>query len=184
LATPAKQNHWTKELKKILFYYMRAVYPGTFDPLTNGHLDLIKRSSEVFQHLTIAVADSNSTKTTLFSTEERVEMLQETLSQFSINASVSMFNGLLIDFANSLGAKVIIRGVRAFSDFEYEFQMSSINYRLDNSIQTFFLPSRDDMHFISSQMIKSVAKIGGDVSKFVPANVEKALRLKLASIPK
>jgi pantetheine-phosphate adenylyltransferase len=161
---------------------MKAVYPGTFDPLTNGHLDLIKRSSEVFQNLTIAVSDNNSSKNTLFSTEERVEMLKQTLTEFSIEASVVSFSGLLIDFTHSIGAKVIIRGIRAFSDFEYEFQMSSINYRLDSSVQTFFLPSRDDMHFISSQMIKSVAKIGGDVSKFVPANVERALRLKISSL--
>ena len=157
---------------------MKAVFPGTFDPITNGHLDLIKRSSDVFDSLIIAVAGDNHSKNTLFTTEERIEMLTQTLSEFSIKAEVITFNGLLVDFAQRIGSKVIIRGIRAVSDFEYEFQMSSINYRLNNSIQTFFLPSRDDMHFISSKMIKSVACIGGDVSSFVPANVEKMLRDK------
>ena len=154
---------------------MKAVYPGTFDPVTNGHLDLIKRSSDVFDNLIIAVSSDNSSKNTLFTTQERVEMLKQTLFEFSIKAEVVSFSGLLIEFVQSTGAKVIIRGVRAFSDFEYEFQMSSINYRMDNSIQTFFLPSKDDMHFISSRMIKNVSSIGGNVSTFVPANVERML---------
>ena len=157
---------------------MKAIYPGTFDPLTNGHFDLIKRASNVFEKLVIAVASDNSSKITLFSLNERIEMLTHTLKEFSINAEVVQFNGLLVNFAQSIGARVIVRGIRAVSDFEYEFQMASINYRLENSIETFFLPSRDDLHFVSSKMIKSVASIGGDVSSFVPANVEKMLREK------
>jgi pantetheine-phosphate adenylyltransferase len=163
---------------------MKAVYPGTFDPITNGHLDLIKRASDIFSDLTIAVACDNNSKNTLFTSDERVQMLRQTLKEFSIQAEVVNFNGLLIEFVQNLSAKVIIRGVRAFSDFEYEFQMASINYRMDSSIQTFFLPSRDDMHFISSKMIKSVASIGGNVSSFVPANVEKILIEKFKNLNK
>jgi pantetheine-phosphate adenylyltransferase len=157
---------------------MIAIYPGTFDPATNGHLDLIRRARSIFPRLIVAVAAESDMKNTLFSLEERVEMLTNATQNFAIDAEIKPFDGLLVDFVKLNGANVVVRGIRAMSDFEYEFQMASINQRLDENIQTIFLPARDDMHFISSRFIKNIAKISGDVSKFVPANIELKLRHK------
>jgi pantetheine-phosphate adenylyltransferase len=155
---------------------MKAIYPGTFDPITNGHLDLIKRARAIFPSLIVAVVEDNHLKNTMFSAPDRISMVKDAMNNFGLDVEVCGFSGLLIDFAKNTGANVIVRGLRAFSDFEYEFQMSAINYRLESTIHTIFLPSRDDMHFISSRMIKNVFEIGGDISSFVPANVEKKLK--------
>ncbi len=155
---------------------MKAIYPGTFDPITNGHLDLVKRTREIFDNVIVCVAEDNNLKTTMFNAADRIAMVQDAVDSFGLDVEVRGFSGLLIDFARTNNANVIVRGLRAFSDYEYEFQMSAINYRLDAGIHTIFLPSRDDMHFISSRMIKSVFDIGGDISSFVPANVEKTLK--------
>ncbi len=146
---------------------MNAIYPGTFDPITLGHIDIIARAISVFGQITVAIAHHNN-KDSIFSAKKRTEMANMALKEFGLNANAVMFEGLLVDFMQQNNAKIIIRGLRASSDFEYEFQMSCMNSRLNSTIETVFLPAKDDMHFISSKMIKSVASIGGDVSQFVP----------------
>ena len=158
--------------------YKSAVYPGTFDPITNGHLDIIKRAAKIFETLIVGVAE-NSDKNTKFTSKKRKEMIEEALKGTELkNIKVEVFSGLLVDFAKSTNAGVLVRGLRAVSDFEYEFQMACVNNRLEQDLETIFLPSSDDMHFISSRFIKSIANLNGDVSGFVPANVVKALKDK------
>ena len=158
--------------------YKSAVYPGTFDPITNGHLDIIKRAAKIFETLVVGVAE-NSEKNTKFTSKKRKEMIEEALKGTELkNIKVEVFSGLLVDFAKSTNAGVLVRGLRAVSDFEYEFQMACVNNRLEQDLETIFLPSSDDMHFISSRFIKSIANLNGDVSGFVPANVVKALKDK------
>lgn len=156
-----------------------AIYPGTFDPITFGHLDLIKRASKMFDHLIIAAAKDNY-KNPLFSLEERQQIINEELKNLSVESRVSVegFEGLLIDFANQKNAKIIIRGLRAVSDFEYEFQMFQMNSKLDPDIQTVFLPACEDHHFTASRLVKEVARLGGDVSKFVSPRVVERLHQK------
>lgn len=157
-----------------------AIYPGTFDPITFGHLDIIRRASELFDHLIIAAAKDNY-KNPLFSLEERVSLIELEVNKLSQkNISVELFEGLLVDFAKKKNAKAIVRGLRAVSDFEFEFQMFGMNSKLDPSIQTIFLPASESNHFIASRLVKEVARLGGDVSKFISADVEKFLRQKLA----
>ena len=152
---------------------MKAVYPGTFDPITLGHLDVIKRASKICKHLTIGVA-RNAEKNPMFTEEKRKQMIEEVLVKHKINnVDVKIFTGLLVDFATELKAGVIIRGLRAVSDFEYEFQMACVNNRLNSKLETIFLPASEDMHFISSRFIKSIATLKGDVSQFVPKEVLK-----------
>ena len=160
-----------------------AIYPGTFDPITLGHIDIIKRASELFENLIVAVAKDNY-KNPLFSLTERVKMIKEEIEfcKISDNVTVEKFEGLLVDFANQRGSKIIIRGLRAVSDFEYEFQMFGMNSMLDPSIQTIFLPASESKHFIASRLVKEVAKLGGDVSKFVSKNVAQQLILKIKSV--
>ncbi len=156
-----------------------AIYPGTFDPITFGHIDIIRRASELFDHLIIAAAKDNY-KNPLFSLEERVSLIELEINKFSQkNISVELFEGLLVDFAKKRNAKAIVRGLRAVSDFEFEFQMFGMNSKLDPSIQTIFLPASESNHFIASRLVKEVARLGGDVSKFISADVEKFLRQKL-----
>ena len=158
--------------------YKSAVYPGTFDPITNGHLDIIKRAAKIFETLVVGVAE-NSDKNTKFTSKKRKEMIEEALKETELkNIKVEVFSGLLVDFAKNTNAGVLVRGLRAVSDFEYEFQMACVNNRLEQDLETIFLPSSDDMHFISSRFIKSIANLNGDVSGFVPANVVKALKDK------
>lgn len=156
--------------------YKTAIYPGTFDPITNGHLDIIKRASKIFTVLVVGVAQ-DSEKNVFFSTEVRKSMIQETiLDEGLTNVEVRGFSGLLVNFAKTMKSSIIVRGLRAVSDFEYEFQMACVNNRLENTLETIFLPSSNDMHFISSRFIKSIASLKGDVSGFVPRSVIKVLK--------
>ena len=148
------------------------IYPGTFDPLTFGHMDLIKRSLKIVDNLIIAVADNNN-KVPLLSTEERIEIIKDDLDTSFTDLgslSVTSMSGLLTDFAEKNKATCIIRGLRAVSDFEYEFQMTGMNFQLNSNIETIFLMSSDKNSFISSNFVKEVHKLGGDVSKFVSKN--------------
>jgi pantetheine-phosphate adenylyltransferase len=153
---------------------VKALYPGTFDPPTNGHVDLILRGSKLFEHLTVAIL-KNPVKDPLFTVEERVEMLKEATSSLD-NVSVASFDGLTVDFARQLGAKALLRGIRAISDYEHEFQMALMNRRLAPEIETVFLQPAGRYSFISSRMLKEVFSFGGDVTGLVPPNVLKRLR--------
>ncbi len=162
-----------------------AIYPGTFDPITFGHLDIIKRASELFDHLIIAAAKDNY-KNPLFTLNERVKLIEEEIAPLNKNGNISVekFEGLLVSYARKKNAKVIIRGLRAVSDFEYEFQMFGMNSKLDPKIQTIFLPASETNHFIASKLVKEVAKLDGDISKFVSKNVASQLEKKLKSLAK
>lgn len=149
----------------------RAIYPGSFDPVTFGHLDVIERSSKITDELIIGVLN-NSAKSPLFSVEERVTMLKEATSHIP-HVRVEAFDGLLVDFAIQSGANTIVRGLRAVTDFEYELQMSQINTALNQDIDTVFLTTRLQYAYLSSSIVKEVALMGGDISKFVPESVIK-----------
>lgn len=155
-----------------------AVCPGSFDPVTYGHLDIIKRGAKVFDHVYICVLN-NSTKKPLFSVEERCELLREVTSDLS-NISVESNNGLLIDYAKSKHANVILRGLRAVSDFEYEMQITSMNRFLEENIETFFMMTNNQYSFLSSSIVKEVAKYKGSVTELVPETVVQALARKFA----
>lgn len=154
-----------------------AIYPGTFDPVTYGHIDLIKRAQEIFPELIIGVAH-NPHKKPLFSVKERVQMLKQAVSGFS-GVSVESFDGLVVDYAARHKARVLIRGLRMLSDFEYEFQMALTNRKLDSRVETIFLMPHESYSYISSRLLKEVASLGADISSFVPGYVEKALKKKL-----
>ena len=153
---------------------VKAIYPGTFDPPTNGHVDLIQRGAKLFAHLTVAVLN-NPGKDPLFTVAERVEMLQEAIGALD-NVSVATFDGLTVEFARHEGASAILRGIRAISDYEYEFQMALMNRRLAPEIETVFLQPAGRYSFVSSRMIKEVFSFGGDVTGLLPPNVLKRLR--------
>jgi pantetheine-phosphate adenylyltransferase len=157
-----------------------AIYPGTFDPITFGHIDIIKRASQLFDHLIIASA-KDSNKNPLFSLDERVELIKHEITNLHLENKVSVekFEGLLVEFAKQKNAKIIIRGLRAVSDFEYEFQMFGMNSKLEPDIQTIFLPASENHHFIASKLVKEVARLRGDISKFVSPNVIEALNKKI-----
>lgn len=150
-----------------------AIYPGTFDPVTDGHLDIIIRASKLFEQVIVAVA-VNQEKTPLFSLEERVIMLEEVTSNLS-NIGIVGFSNLLVDCAKENNAQVVLRGLRAVSDFEYEFQLAGMNRRLSQKLETMFLTPAEQYVFISSSMIREIAKLKGDVSSFVPKCVEDRL---------
>jgi pantetheine-phosphate adenylyltransferase len=156
---------------------VKALYPGTFDPPTNGHIDLIQRGSKLFEHLTVAIL-INPVKNPLFTVEERVEMLRESTSSLG-NVSVSTFDGLMVEFARRLGATAVLRGIRAISDYEHEFQMALMNRRLAPEIETVFLQPAGRYSFVSSRMLKEVFSFGGDISGLVPPNVLKRLRNRI-----
>ncbi len=156
---------------------VKALYPGTFDPPTNGHADLIQRGSKLFDHLTVAVL-VNPVKDPLFTVEERVEMLKEVTAEIG-NVSVATFDGLMVEFARRQGASAVLRGIRAISDYEYEFQMALMNRRLAPEIETVFLQPAGRYSFVSSRMLKEVFSFGGDVSGLVPPNVLKRLRARI-----
>ena len=145
---------------------VKAIYPGSFDPLTNGHLDLIARAAKIFDHLVVAIL-RNSSKNPLFSVEERVAMLTEGTSEFE-NVSVATFDGLLVDFAQEQRAQAVVRGIRAISDYEYEFQMALMNRRLAPDVETIFLMPDAKYSFVSSRLVKEVFRLGGSVDGLVP----------------
>ncbi|MEI7614107.1 MAG: pantetheine-phosphate adenylyltransferase [Betaproteobacteria bacterium] len=157
-----------------------AIYAGTFDPLTRGHEDLIRRAVNLFDHVIIAVAASQ-TKNPFFTLEERVEMANEVLGDYK-NAEVCSFKGLLLEFLHSKGAKVVLRGLRAASDFEYEFQMAGMNRNLYPEVETLFLTPSEKYMFISATMVREVARLGGDVSKFVHPAIDARLKKKVAAL--
>ena len=152
-----------------------AIYPGTFDPVTYGHLDVLSRASKLFDRIIVAVSSGNSSKNTAFDLETRVSLVQENLGKFE-NVSVESFNGLLVDYAKKIGATVLIRGLRAVSDFEYEFQMAQMNRHLDSGIETIFLMPNEKYFYTSSQLIKQVHLYGDRETSLVPPNVLAALR--------
>ena len=154
-----------------------AVYPGTFDPLTKGHLDIIERAAALFDELIIGVLH-NSAKTPLFSAEERVKMLEQATGGMQ-NVKVRSFGGLSVDFAHSCGAKVIVRGLRLITDFEYELQMAQTNRKLAPDVDTTFLYTSLQYSYLSSTTVKEVAAFGGDISEFVPGFIEEAILRKL-----
>lgn len=158
-----------------------AIYPGSFDPITNGHLDVIERAAGLFGHLIIAVAN-NSEKRPLFSTAERVRLITESVAGLA-NVEVTSFRGLLVDFAHARGAMVVVRGLRAVTDFEYEFQMALMNRTLRDDVETVFLAAREEYTYLSSRIIKEVARLGGNVSRMVPAPVAHALPAALGQTP-
>lgn len=153
-----------------------AVYPGTFDPITAGHADLIKRAARFYDRLIIAVAD-NRNKNTLFSLAERIELAQTVLAEFE-NVEVMGFDTLLVDFVHQVGGNVLLRGLRAVSDFEYEFQLASMNRKLAPEIETMFMTPSEQYSFISSSLVKEISALGGDVSEFVHPTVGLALKHK------
>lgn len=155
-----------------------AIYAGTFDPLTRGHEDLVRRAVNLFDHVIVAIAASQA-KRPFFSLEERVEMAREVLLPYA-NAEVCSFEGLLMDFLHERGAKVILRGLRAASDFEYEFQMAGMNRNLFPEVETVFLTPSEQYMFISATMVREIAIFGGDVSKFVQPVVRDRLNRKVA----
>ncbi|MDF3036354.1 MAG: pantetheine-phosphate adenylyltransferase [Paucimonas sp.] len=157
-----------------------AVYPGTFDPLTRGHEDLVRRASGLFDKLVVGVADSRN-KRPFFSLDERLEIANEVLGHYP-NVTVESFSGLLKDFVRRHDARIIVRGLRAVSDFEYEFQMAGMNRYLLPDVETMFLTPSDQYQFISGTIVREIALLGGDVSKFVFPSVEKWLKQKIASM--
>jgi pantetheine-phosphate adenylyltransferase len=157
-----------------------AVYPGTFDPITNGHTDLVSRAARVFPKVIIGIAESPHKKP-LFSLEERISQAQNQMAHLS-NVEVVGFSNLLVEFVQQIGASVIVRGLRAVSDFEYEFQLASMNRHLAPNVETLFLTPDEDYSFISSSLVKEIARLDGDVSEFVCAEVEQAMSRRFAEL--
>lgn len=155
-----------------------AVVPGSFDPLTNGHLDIIKRAAKIFGEVNVVIMN-NSAKKSLFSVEERMALIEEVTATLP-NVKVEISGGLMIDYAESVGAVAVVRGLRAVTDFEYEMQITSMNRVLDETIETFFIMTNNQYSFLSSSIVKEVAKYGGNISELVPKPVEIALKKKFA----
>ena len=155
-----------------------AVCPGSYDPITNGHLDIIQRGANIFDELYVGVLH-NSAKKSLFTVEERVQMIEEATAHIP-NVKVDSFQGLLVDYAKARNANVVIRGLRAVSDFEYEMQINSMNRFLNDQIETFFIMTNNQYSFLSSSIIKEVSKYGRDVSELVPECVQKRLSIKMS----
>lgn len=154
-----------------------AMYPGTFDPITLGHEDLVRRASTLFDRVVVSIADNPGSKAPLFTTAERVAMARSALADID-NVEVAGYAGLTVDFARENGLRVIIRGLRAVSDFEYEFQLANMNRHLTDEVETAFLTPTEKYTFISSSLVREVAQLGGDVSEFVSPKVREALREK------
>ena len=157
----------------------RAIYPGSFDPVTNGHLDVIERAAKLFDEVIVAVA-VNEQKRSLFTADERAELLAGAVAGWK-NVRVSRFDGLLVEFASQQGANAVVRGLRAVSDFEFEFQMALMNRKLDEQIETIFLMPAEKYTYLSSRIVKEISRLGGNVDAFVPASVAAALREKLTA---
>ncbi|GAK04069.1 phosphopantetheine adenylyltransferase [Geomicrobium sp. JCM 19037] len=158
-----------------------AVYPGSFDPVTNGHIDIIERGMQVFDEIIVAVLHNRS-KTPLFSVDERVELLRQSVAHMP-NVTVDSFNGLLVDYVKEKNANVIVRGLRAVSDFEYEMQNASINRNLERSVETFFMMTNNQYSYLSSSIVKEVAKYERSVKDLVPEPVERALKERFIHPP-
>ena len=156
---------------------IKAIYPGSFDPITNGHIDVIKRASRIFDQVIIAVSQ-NINKKSFLSEKEKIEAINLSLEDLR-NVEVIAFDSLLVDFAKANNAQIILRGLRAVSDFEYEFQLAGMNKHLDKNIETFFVTPSEEFSNISSSLVKEILMLGGDISSFVPKNVEKILLNKL-----
>ena len=156
-----------------------AVYPGTFDPFTYGHLDEVRRASKMFEKIIISVVE-NSNKTSLFNIKERKEIIEEVIINETKldNIQIKGFNGLLVDHVKDVGAVAVLRGLRALSDFEYEFQMAGINARLSSEFETIFLMASENQQFVASRFVKEIHSLGGDVSSFVPGTVLRHLESK------
>jgi pantetheine-phosphate adenylyltransferase len=157
----------------------KVVYPGTFDPITSGHIDIIERGARLFEQVVVAVAD-NAGKHPLFSLDERIALAQTSLAHLP-NVQVLGFSCLLVDFVHSVNAQVILRGLRAVSDFEYEFQLASMNRRLDARVETVFLTPAEQYGFISSSLVREIARLGGAIADFVPDVVAKSLAAKFST---
>jgi pantetheine-phosphate adenylyltransferase len=157
-----------------------AVYPGTFDPITNGHTDLVSRAARVFPKVIVAIAESPHKKP-LFSLDERIRLAQNQMAHLE-NVEVVGFSNLLVEFVQQLGATIIIRGLRAVSDFEYEFQLASMNRHLAPEVETLFLTPDEDFSFISSSLVKEIARLDGDVSEFVCTEVEQAMQRRFKQL--
>ena len=158
----------------------RALTPGTFDPITSGHLDVIARASQLVDEVVVAVADSQK-KGPLFTLEERVELVRQATAHLS-NVRVEPFKGLLVDFAKELDATVVVKGLRAITDFEYEFQMTAMNYQLSPQLETLFIMSPPQYMYLSSSIVREFSKMGGDIEQFVPPCVYEALKKKYANL--
>ena len=158
----------------------RALTPGTFDPITSGHLDVIARASHLVDEVVVAVADSQK-KGPLFTLEERVELVRQATAHLS-NVRVEPFKGLLVDFAKELDATVVVKGLRAITDFEYEFQMTAMNYQLSPQLETLFIMSPPQYMYLSSSIVREISKMGGDIQQFVPPCVYEALKKKYANL--
>jgi pantetheine-phosphate adenylyltransferase len=156
----------------------RAIYPGSFDPVTNGHLDIIERARKLFDEVIVAVAH-NDEKQPLFSLKERLDLLRETAGKID-NVRIAQFKGLLVEFARAEKAGAVIRGLRAVSDFEFEFQMALMNRKLDAGVETIFLMPKEEYTYLSSRIVKEIARLGGNVSGFVPPAVANTLSKKFA----
>jgi pantetheine-phosphate adenylyltransferase len=155
-----------------------AIYPGSFDPITNGHLDLVKRTLRVFDKIVIAIATNPEKDRSLFSVDERLQMINEVFADLAGRVQADSFQGLLVDYAERKHSKVIIRGLRAISDFEYEFQMAMMNHRLKPQLETLFMMTGESEFYTSSRLVKEVVSLGGDVSGLVPDNVLEKLKRK------
>lgn len=158
----------------------RALTPGTFDPITSGHLDVIARASQLVDEVVVAVADSQK-KGPLFTLEERVELVRQATAHLP-NVHVEPFKGLLVDFAKELDATVVVKGLRAITDFEYEFQMTAMNYQLSPQLETLFIMSPPQYMYLSSSIVREISKMGGDIQQFVPPCVYEALKKKYANL--
>lgn len=156
------------------------VYPGTFDPLTLGHLDLLQRVAPLFDRVVLAIAATSWKPGALFDCKERVEMAREVVRELP-NVEVRPMDGMLVDFCHRIGARVVLRGLRAYSDFEYEFQMALTNRKLASDIETFFLMPKEDHSYVSSSIVREIASYGGDTSQFVPPAVQRRIEAKAAA---
>lgn len=156
-----------------------AIYPGSFDPFTNGHLDVVERAARLFDRVIVAVAKSEG-KHPLFTLEERLGLIQKSIAAVP-NVEADAFDGLLVDYVQKCAAQAVVRGLRAVSDFEFEFQMALMNRKLNDSFETIFMMPKDTYTFLSSRIVKEIARLGGDVKPFVPAHVQTALATKLAT---
>lgn len=157
------------------------IYPGSFDPLTNGHLDVVQRAAKLFDRVVVAVAKSED-KRPLFTLDERLALVERSVKNLH-NVKADAFDGLLIHYVEKQGALAVVRGLRAVSDFEFEFQLALMNRKLNERVETIFMMPKDTYTFLSSRIVKEIARLGGDVSAFVPAHVRQALSAKLAALP-